>query len=147
MKPAPAPERAWPLFWAGLAGAVVVALIGMFGAHSGAVWGVERTLKSRVERALSAADVRNLSIAMEGQAVRLAGAAPNEAAHEAIVRAALTAAGPGGAWAGGVTEVNADDLIIGAPVSPYAWRASRRGAEVVLSGHAPTTRAKRRLAD
>jgi len=145
MSAAPEPARLWPLFWAALGAIVVVVLIAMLGGHAAAPVGIERGLKGKVEAALQAADVRNVSVEMDGQTVRLIGVAQNEEARTDAVEAALTAAGPGGPWAGGVARVDAEHLVIGSPISPYSWRVSRRGDAVTMTGSVPTPRIKRRL--
>lgn len=134
-----------PFFWAAIGAAIIVALVGLLGMHAASARGIERTLKARVEQALAAAGAGAISVEMNGQQARLIGAAPNDAARQAAIDAAFKAAGPGGAWAGGVTGVDAQDLIVGAPVSPYTWRAIRRGNAVTLVGYAPTPRVQRRL--
>lgn len=148
MKPAPSAERAWPMFWAGLAAAALITLIAMLGVHTGSVWGVERGLKTRVEGALrrtNAAEFAHISVVMDGQTARLSGATSNIFTREQAIGIAMRAAGAGGAWAGGVTHVNAEDLVSGAAVSPFTWRATRRGDGVALSGYAPSPRAAHRL--
>lgn len=139
------PRRLWPYFWAALGAIVVVVLVAMLGAHQASPVGIERALKARVEAALDRAGVRNVSVEMDGQTARLYGVAENDEARIDAVEAALAAAGPGGPWAGGVTRVDAANLRVGRPVSPYSWRIVRRENGVAMSGSVPTPRIKQSL--
>lgn len=141
----PLTDRRW-LFLAGFAAAAFATmLVGLFGPHGASLGGVPRELQTRVEQALEAQSVRNVSVEMDGQTAHLIGASPSEEGRLLAIQTALTAAGPGGAWAGGVSAVESADLVVGAPVSPYTWRIARRGNQLTLSGHAPTARAKEHL--
>ncbi|MGE0044999.1 MAG: OmpA family protein [Hyphomonadaceae bacterium] len=133
------------MFWTGLAMAGAVALIGAFGLHPSSVWGVEQGLGAKVETALTRAGISNVTVDMDGQTARLSGGVSNNEVRARAIDVALRAIGPGGAWAGGVTRVDAEDLVSGAPISPFAWRAVRQGRGVVLSGHAPTPRVAREV--
>lgn len=138
-------QRLWPYFWTALGAILVVVLVAMLGGHPAAPVGVERGLKAQVEAALERAGVRNVSVEMDGQTALLFGVAETEEARIDAVEAALAAAGPGGPWAGGVTRVEASNLSVGRPLSPYAWRVTRGESAVVLSGAAPTPRVQRTL--
>ncbi|HRO04266.1 MAG TPA: hypothetical protein PLS69_11745, partial [Terricaulis sp.] len=91
--------------WVGLIGAGVTAIAGMFGMHNASVWRLPAVLEARVEQALLAADFGGLEVEMDGQRAKLRGLVGDEAAIAAATRAALSAAGAGGPWAGGVTVV------------------------------------------
>ncbi|MBL8549514.1 MAG: OmpA family protein [Hyphomonadaceae bacterium] len=145
--PATTEQPGWRLFWMGLAGAALIAALALFGWHDASVRGVPRVLEGKVDHALKDAGYGALFAEMDGQSVLLAGAVPDAGAKAEAVRVALTAAGPGGQWAGGVTAVDARDLFVGEPVSPYVWRATKRGKDITLSGYAPTRRVKQQLAD
>lgn len=132
-------------FGASVAAWFVIALVTLLGAHSCAPTRVEAQLKRHVETALRDAGVGYVGVTMRGQAVALGGVAPSEAAKTAAGAAAITAIGPGGAWAGGVTRVE-NQIVIGAPVSPYTWSATRDGASVRLKGYAPSPAARAALA-
>lgn len=139
------PRRLWPYFWAALGAILVVILVAMLGAHQAAPIGIERGLKADVEAALDRAGIRNISVEMDGQTAQLFGVAVNEEVRIDAIEAALAAAGPGGPWAGGVTRVDATNLSVGRPVSPYSWRIVRRQNAVIMSGSVPTPRIKRNL--
>jgi OOP family OmpA-OmpF porin len=145
VKPSVVPRHVGRWFWGALAGAFLTVLFGVFGPHPGSVWGVERQLKARVEAALAQTPARHASVEMEGQTARLIGSVPTEAVRAAAIEAALTAAGPGGMWRGGVMKVIGEDLVVGAPTSVPGWRATLRDGRVTLSGQAANTRIKRRL--
>src|SRR5690606_9993896 len=57
---------------------------------------------------------------------------------ENVRHAALTAAGPGGPWAGGVTNVDVSGVAVGAVQRPFQWSARRDNGRVILSGSVPS---------
>lgn len=130
------------LMLAGGAGALVAMLLGLLAPHGGAVWRVPQILQERVATALSASGFGGLDIEMQGQHAVLRGLVEDEADIAAAQRAALTAAGPGGMWAGGVTSVDATGVSVGAFEQPYVWSARRDGDRLVLSGPVPSERAR-----
>ncbi|MGD9966936.1 MAG: OmpA family protein [Hyphomonadaceae bacterium] len=126
------------LLLAGLVGAGVSAFLGMVAPHDGALWRVESVLKRNVSAALSAGGFPGLDVEMRGQRAILRGIVENEADIARASRAALSAAGPGGMWAGGVTSVNTAGVRQGAFERPYAWSVERQQDRVVLSGPVPS---------
>lgn len=130
------------LMLAGGAGALVAALLGLLAPHGGAVWRVPQALEQRAAAALSASGYGGLDIDMRGQRVVLSGFVEDEADIEAARRAALTSAGAGGAWAGGVTSVDVSGVAVGPIERPYAWSARRDGERVVLIGPVPSEAAR-----
>ena len=137
-------RRRW-MMWIGGAGALVTALVGMFGAHDGAVWKMPNAIGARVEQALTAGGFGGVEVRMNGQQARLQGVLPDEAAIAAAQVVAQTAAGSGGAWAGGVTNVDISGLKVGVSESPFSWRAYRQGARFILTGAAPSEQARAEL--
>lgn len=135
-------EDSRPVFFGALAAAIVAALFGMLGPHDGAIWRMPGALEARVSRALESAGLGSLEVAMSGQRARLAGVVPNEAAVALAARTALTAAGGGGPWAGGVTHVEVKDVGVGEAESPFAWRAVKEARTVTLWGAAPSEPAR-----
>ncbi|HRP10276.1 MAG TPA: OmpA family protein [Terricaulis sp.] len=131
--------------WVGLIGAGVTAIAGMFGMHNASVWRLPAVLEARVEQALLAADFGGLEVEMDGQRAKLRGLVGDEAAIAAATRAALSAAGAGGPWAGGVTVVDASGVELGRVDSPYYWRAWREEGRIVLEGAAPSEAAREEL--
>lgn len=136
-------ERRWPpLLLVGAAGAALAILLGMLAPHDGAVWRASGVLKAHVATALAAAGYRGLEVEMHGQQAVLRGIVEDEADIQAARRAALTSAGAGGAWAGGVTSVDVSGVSVGAFERPFVWSARRDGPRLVLSGAAPSESAK-----
>lgn len=128
--------------WVGLIGAILAFVAGVFGAHGGSVWGLPNALKARVVQALDAARLPGLDVQMRGQQARIGGIVPDESALALATRAALGAAGPGGAWAGGVTDVDTSDLRVGPMERPYILRVVRGDDEVRLSGAVQSDRVR-----
>jgi outer membrane protein OmpA-like peptidoglycan-associated protein len=126
------------LILTGAAGAAVATLLGMLAPHDGAMWRVESVLKQRVSTALSAEGFPGLDVDMNGQRVILRGIVEDEADIVAARNAALTAAGAGGLWSGGVTSVNTTGVRVGAFERPFAWSVKRDASRVVLSGATPS---------
>jgi len=118
--------------------AIVAMLLGIVAPHEGAVWRMPEVLKQRVAGALTNAGYPGLDIEMDGQRAVLRGIVENEADIDAARRAAFTAAGAGGAWAGGVTSVDVEGVSVGPIERPYIWSARREGARVVLAGVVPS---------
>lgn len=128
------------LFW--LFGALVAALVGMFGPHDGSVFGLPRALEARVESALSEAGLAGIDVVMDSQRATLYGIVDAEPRIAEAQTLALAAAGPGGPWAGGITHVDVTGLSVGAFDLPYNWGARREGDGVVLTGAAPSAHAR-----
>lgn len=131
-------DEARPAFFGGLAAAIVAALFGMFGPHDGSIWRMPQVLQAHVARALEAAHLPGLEVEMHGQRAALAGVV---ASREAIAEAqatALTAAGSGGPWAGGVTTIDVSDLAVGEIEAPFEWRITKAERTVTLLGAAPS---------
>ena len=133
------------LLWVGLGGVVVATLLGMLAPHDGALWRVPGVLRERVAVALSTAGYPGLNIEMHGQHARLSGIVEDEADIAGARQAALQAVGAGGAWAGGVTGVDASEGQVGAFERPFAWSVRRQDDRVTLSGAVPSESAKAEL--
>jgi OmpA-OmpF porin, OOP family len=139
------PERMRLMLWIGAAGAALAALGGMWGFHDGSVWRGPRALEARVESALLAAGYPGLEVEMHGQKAVLRGVLESAEAIAAAQRAAITAAGPGGLWAGGVTRADITHVEIGGVERPFALRIRREPSRIVLSGAAPSAPARAEL--
>lgn len=129
----------------GLIGAGVATLAGILGAHDASVWRLPSALQTRVETGLRASGQGGLEVRMDGQRALLRGIVADDAAIELARRSALTAAGAGGAWAGGVTAVDVSGVAVGRVDRPYRWSVRRNGERVVLSGATPSEPAKAEL--
>jgi outer membrane protein OmpA-like peptidoglycan-associated protein len=131
------PARRRLFLFAGLIGAGVSMLVGLL-VSDGAFWRVEGALRERVETSLSAAGFSGLNVEMKGQRAVLRGIVEDEADIAAARAAALTAAGAGGLWPGGVTSVNTAAVHVGTFDRPFAWSVRREDSRVVLSGAVPS---------
>ncbi|MDX2234436.1 MAG: OmpA family protein [Hyphomonadaceae bacterium] len=136
----------WTGFWVGSAISAFTLLAAMFGPHGLSLSGLERGLGARVEQALAAGGFRDVTVTMDGQTAVLSGAVPSAAQKAEAAAAALTAAGPGGPYLGGVTAVR-DETVVGARVSPFSWNAELSGDTLTLAGHVPSETAKAALLD
>jgi|CXWL01.1.fsa_nt_gi OOP family OmpA-OmpF porin len=125
-------------FWIGVIGAAIGTIAGVLGAHNGSVWRLPQALDARVEAALQGAGLAGLDVRMQGQRAVLSGIVESEEDIEAARRVALSAAGAGGAWAGGVTSVNADGVAVGPFERPFAWSVRRDGNLILLAGAVPS---------
>src|SRR5262249_11259664 len=111
--------------WIGAAGAGLGTLAGMFGYHDAWVWRLPLVLQGRAEGALAAAGLPGVEVDMRGQAIELHGVVGSPSAATIARDAALTASGPGGAWAGGVTHVDALGVRVGPIEQPFSWSIRR----------------------
>jgi OmpA-OmpF porin, OOP family len=134
-----------PALLIGAGGAVLAMLLGMLAPQGGAIWYAPQVLEDRVATALSAAGHPGLDITMDGQRAVLRGIVEDQSDIASAQRAALSAAGPGGAWAGGVTSVDTSGVNVGDFARPYAFSARRDGPRLVLSGAVPSTASKARI--
>lgn len=134
------PQR--PLLLTGAVGAVLAALLGMLAPYGGAFWQIPAQLDARVSEALIATGYPGVEVEMRGQSAHLSGVVEREEDIAAAERTALSAAGLGGAWAGGVTKVDASGVSVGMMEHPYAWSAVREQARVVLEGATPSQAAR-----
>ena len=126
------------LLWIGAGGVAIAALLGMLAPNGAAVWRVPSILEDRVATALTMVGQPGLSIEMHGQRAVLSGVVEDPNDILVARNAALTAAGPGGAWAGGITSVDATEVTVGVFDRPYAWSIKRDGPRVIIAGAAPT---------
>jgi len=142
----PEPEDQLRLtFIAACIAAGLVTLWGLFGYHDGSVTRTEAALRARVEAALRNAGFPGLEVEMHGQRAMMFGVVSNRSQIGAVRDAALSSAGPGGAWAGGVTIADVYGVHVGTVDSPFALRIWRDGSSVLLTGSAPSENAKRAL--
>lgn len=134
----------WTGFWLGCGIAAFALAAAMFGPHALSLSGIEAQLKTSVERALVKNGVAEISVEMDGQTAVLSGGVASSSEQLRVEEIALTSAGPGGAYMGGVTGVD-NQTIVGTRVSPFSWSAEKTAAGVTLSGHVPSERSRNRL--
>ena len=139
--------------WIVLAGVTALLVIGYFATfyehgqgHWRSVRFVEPELQAKAQDVLKRSGAAWAHVKLDGQLATLTGTAPTEADRDDLIRDVREAAGPGGPWLGGVTQVRAD-IKIAAAVKPYTWSAVR-GADgrVTLRGHVPGQRFRRAIA-
>ncbi|MDZ4693467.1 OmpA family protein [Terricaulis sp.] len=118
--------------------ALIAMVLGMAAPHDGSAWRMPQVLEQRIGAALTANGNPGLDIEMDGQRAILHGIVESEDDIAIVQQAALTAAGPGGAWEGGVIAVDVSNVSVGEIESPYAWSVRRNGARVILSGAVPS---------
>jgi len=126
----------------GVVGAVLSILIGIAGPHGGSFWHMPQVLERRVATALSVAGFPGLDIDIDGQRAIVRGIVENEADIAVAQEAAMRAAGAGGAWRGGITQVDVSGVAVGSFDRPYIWSAKREEGAIVLSGAAPSEAAR-----
>lgn len=136
----------WTGFWVGVAVAAFTLLAAMFGPHGASMKAVEARLGVAVTRALAGKGFSDIAVRMDGQTAVLTGAAPTAEQKLDAGRTALTAAGPGGPYLGGVAAVR-DETIVGVRVRPFTWSADKGAGGLILGGHAPSEEARRTLLD
>jgi outer membrane protein OmpA-like peptidoglycan-associated protein len=131
-----------PLFVVGAGGALAVTLIGILGPHDGAAWRLPQVLQERVASALMTSGHAGVGVEMHGQDAVLHGIVADSSEIEAARTAAFGAIGPGGAWAGGITNVDAHDVKVGTFDKPFLWSAKRDGLRLELTGAVPSEAAR-----
>lgn len=138
--------------WIVLAGITALLVIGYFATfyeRGQAQWRsvrfVEGELHGKAQDALKRLGASWAKVKMDGQIAVLTGTAPTDADREDARSAVRAAAGPGGPWLGGITQVR-DEATVAAPVKPYVWSATR-GADgrITLDGHVPGQRFRKMI--
>ncbi len=130
-------EAAKPLLWVGIIGLIATIVFTIWIGPTSAST-LEKRVQVAADTSLVSAQVTWARAVADGQAVRLEGVAPSEAAKADAHTAALSAIGPGGPVSGGVTVVSTSAVDVAGPVSPYVWSARRdMNGGVILSGVAP----------
>ena len=136
----------WTGFWMGAGIAAFTMLAAMFGPHVVSMSAIQHKLQAKVEQALAAKGFRDIVVKMDGQTAILTGAASSADLKTLAHEVALKAAGSGGSYIGGVTQVR-DETVVSARVSPYSWNAELGAESLLLTGHVPSEAAKTRLMD
>ena len=97
-------------------------------------------LQRQAEMSLTRSGAAWAQIRIDGQIATLSGVAPTEADRDDAKRDVRGAAGSGGPWWGGITQVQ-DKTTLAPPKKPYIWSAVR-GADrrVSLNGYVPGQR-------
>ncbi len=133
------PERApATLMLLGAALAAVALIVGIAAPHEGSAWRMPGVLEERVANALITGGYPGLEVRMDGQRAVLRGIVESEEAKADAQRLALSAAGAGGPWAGGVASVDVAGVSVGSAQRPFTWSARRNGQRLELVGFAPS---------
>jgi len=104
-------------------------------------------LQKNAEAALARSGANEWAqVRVEGQIATLTGTAPTEADREDAKQDVRRAAGSGGPWWGGITQVRDTQLKLAPPKKPYIWSAVR-GADrrISLRGYVPGRRFQQRI--
>jgi outer membrane protein OmpA-like peptidoglycan-associated protein len=133
--------------WIVLAGITALLVIGYFATfyeHGQAQWRsvrfVEGELQAKARGVLTRMDAAWAKVKVDGQTAVLTGQAPSEADRDDLELAVRAAAGPGGPWLGGITQVH-DGMTIAPKKNPYVWTAERTAdGGIKLSGFVPGRR-------
>jgi outer membrane protein OmpA-like peptidoglycan-associated protein len=137
------------IWFAGITALLVIGYFATFYERGQAQWRsvrfVEGELHAQAKSALARLGATWAQVKMDGQIAIVTGEAPTEADREDVKREIRAAAGPGGPWLGGITQVR-DQMKVAAPVKPYFWTAVR-GADgrVSLSGYVPGQRFRKAI--
>lgn len=142
-------------------GLAAVVVLGWLGIHTeafghGSATRAQAKIETAVDERLELLGATWAKAQVEGQRVRLSGAAPSAEARDRVAEALLSTQWSGGLAMGGVTRVITDDVTVGPRrEGPYAWAAELTDRRLVLTGLAPsedtatnlTTRARSIFAD
>lgn len=111
----------------------------------GSAGAAERRLQQSASESLARDALSWAQVRMDGQTARIEGAAPSPEARTQARDAVLASAWSGGLLLGGVTVID-DKALTVTPrppaADPFLWIAERQGASVVLSGYAPSFKAR-----
>ena len=144
-KPTEPDHRHAALLYLGALGAGFFAVLGILGPMSGSIWNLPDQLKAHAEEALIESGHPGVGVEIDGQRAILHGVVPDAETARRLYYVVKGAAGAGGAWAGGITDVDFSALKIGEFTAPFAWRVRRDGQQLVLSGAVQSEYARREL--
>lgn len=133
----------WIVF-AGISALLITGYFATFYAKGASFWRsvqyVPATLQKDAEGALTRMGAKWAHVDIDGQIATLTGVAPTEADRDDVNKALREAAGPGGPWWGGITQVR-DQTSLAEAKKPYVWIATL-GADrrISLRGSVPGQR-------
>ena len=139
----------WIIF-VGLTALIVTGYFATFYAHGKSFWRSVQTVPAELQK--NAEDTIGKSgaqrwarVQVDGQIAFLTGEAPTEADRDDLKLAVRQAAGPGGSWWGGITQVR-DSMTLAPVRQPYFWQARRgENGRVSLMGYVPGQRYYREI--
>ena len=140
--------------WIVFAGITALLATGYFAAfyeHGSSYWRsvahIPAELQKKAEAALARSGANEWAeVRVEGQIATLSGTAPTEADREDAKQDVRRAAGSGGPWWGGITQVRDGALKLAPLKKPYIWSAVR-GADrrISLRGYVPGKRFQQQI--
>lgn len=139
----------WIIF-AGLTALIVTGYFATFHAHGKSFWRSVQTVPAELQKKAEATIVKSgaqrwAHVTVEGQIATITGEAPTEADRDDLKLAVRQAAGAGGSWWGGITQVRDGTKLVDAR-KPYFWMARRgENGRVSLMGYVPGQRYYREI--
>lgn len=139
----------WIIF-AGLTALIVTGYFATFYAHGKSFWRSVQTVPAELQKKAEDVIVKSgaqrwAHVQVDGQIAYLTGEAPTEADRDDLELAVRRAAGAGGAWWGGITQVRESMTLAPARI-PYFWMARRgENGRVSLMGYVPGQRYYREI--
>jgi outer membrane protein OmpA-like peptidoglycan-associated protein len=138
--------------WIVLAGITALLVTGYFAtfyehgqAHWRSVRFIEADLLTQARAAVTKTGATWAKVKMDGQVAILTGVAPSEADRDDLKLVVRAAAGPGGPWLGGITQVR-DEMSVAPAKKPYTWSAKREAdGRISLSGYVPGQRSRQAI--
>ncbi|MFM9863898.1 MAG: OmpA family protein [Micropepsaceae bacterium] len=139
----------WIIF-AGLTALIVTGYFATFYAHGKSFWRSVQTVPAELQKQAEATIAQTgaqqwARVQVDGQVAYLTGEAPTEADRDDLKLAVRRAAGQGGAWWGGITQVR-ESMTLAPARTPYFWMAQRgESGRVSLMGYVPGKRYYREI--
>jgi outer membrane protein OmpA-like peptidoglycan-associated protein len=139
----------WIVF-AGLTALIVTGYFATFYAHGKSFWRSVQTVPAELQRKAEETVKKSgaqgwARVQVDGQIAYLTGQAPTEADRDDLKLAVRQAAGAGGAWWGGITQVR-DSMTLAPARKPYFWMARLgENGRVSLAGYVPGQRYYREI--
>ena len=139
----------WIVF-AGLTALIVTGYFATFYAQGKSFWRSVQSIPIELQKKAEATLIENgaqrwARVQVDGQIAVITGEAPTEADRDDLRLAVRSAAGRGGPWWGGITQVR-DSMTVSAPRKPYFWGAQRGASgRVSLHGYVPGQRFYREI--
>lgn len=139
----------WIVF-AGLTALIVTGYFATFHAQGKSFWRSVHFIPAELQKKAEATVAQSgasrwARVEVDGQIALLSGVAPTEADRDDLRLAVRSAAGRGGPWWGGITQVR-DAMTVAAPRRPYFWGAQRGASgRVSLLGYVPGQRFYREI--
>jgi OOP family OmpA-OmpF porin len=126
----------WILAFVALIGIIVTGFWAVYYGDQSAV-SLESDLQRQAANLLHENGYDWAEIALDGQHATLSGQSPGDGAGDGAIELLAASGVLGNDWSGPITSLS-DEVIAGAPISPYIWSAEKtRSGGIILSGYAP----------